>query len=286
MHKRLVRFAAVVALGAGFALAWRLELWLIVVGMAALVLTLITQEQIEERALAQRAAACALHAPEGGDGTALEQTLAADLATTADADMKTLQAAISHVEQAIADPWLRSLAIERLALAKRLVAESALPSPLTLTRALAARRTQATIATATVLLVLAAVVTRYVALFIPITVGVVALVISLREVRQRDALPRHLWEDASTEPPPRGWAISEPSVVAALGALTGGRTRVLDRAAAIVNRTRGQRTDGALRRLNEARRVHARRRPRTLTRPGLAWATAAAAFVLAVEVVL
>jgi hypothetical protein len=286
MRDRIARVAAAITLAAGFALAWRSQLWLIVVAVAVLVLTPMMEEQIEERALARRTATCALHAPESNDTGAPERLLAADLAATANADTTALRDAIARVEATVADPWLRSLAIERLEVAERLVADSELPSPAVLTSVLSRRSAAMTLATATVVLMAAAVATRSASLFIPVTIGVAALVIAFRHVRQRDALPQHLAEEASTEPSPQGSAISEPDVAGAVRAVGGRRIRIVDRAAAIVARTDDPRRDRALARLRRARHVDARARVGALTRSGLAWASAAAAMVAASELVL
>ncbi len=127
--------AVTVALAAGFGVALDLGLWLAVVAMVATAITLVACQRLGALVVARRAATWALYAPQGTTPAShLERTVAADLATVAVGDASVLDHTITRAHDTIADPWVRGLAVERLQLAKELLADGALPTTPSCTR--------------------------------------------------------------------------------------------------------------------------------------------------------
>lgn len=277
--------AVTVALAAGFGVAWRLGLWLAVVAMVATAVTLVACQRLGDLVVARRAATWALYAPQGTTPAShLERTLAADLATVAVGDTNVLDHSITRAHHTIADPWVRGLAVERLQLAKELLADGALPQPPPALEALAAPATRWTAVTATVGLTLAAGATRQHLLLVPLTLSMAVVAIGWGEVRRRDRLPSLLCQEASA-PPPRGVILMpESAVVAALSSLTASRRRVLSGAMALVVHRRSPRRDLGLHRLTFARQCGCPPPGPTLTSAVVVWAVCAAGFVVALAV--
>ena len=277
--------AVTVALAAAFGVAWHLGLWLAVVAMVATAITLVACQRLGELVVARRAAAWALYAPQGTTPAShLERTLAADLATVAVGDASVLDHSITRAHDTIADPWVRGLAVERLQLAKELLADGALPHPPPPLEALAAPATRWTAVAATVGLTLAAVATRQHLLLVPLTLTMVVVAIGWGEARRRDRLPRLLCQEASA-PPPRGVILMpESAVVAALSSLTGSRRRVLADAMALVVHRRSPRGDLGLHRLTLARQCGCPQPRPTLTTAVVSWAVCAAVIVVVLAV--
>ena len=277
--------AVTVALAAGFGVAWHLGLWLVVVAMAATAITLLACQRLGELVVARRAATWAVYAPQGTTPAShLERTLAADLATVAVGDASVLDHSITRAHDTIADPWVRGLAVERLQLAKELLADGALPHPPPALEALAAPATRWTAVTATVGLTLAAGATRQHLLLVPLTLSIVVVAIGGGEARRRDRLPSLLCREASA-PPPRGVILMpESAVVAALTSLTRSRRRVLAEAMALVAHRSSPRRDLGLHRLTLARRCDCPPPGPTLTSAVVSWALFAAGIVVALAV--
>ena len=276
--------ATTVALAAGFGVAWHLGWWLVVVAMVATAVTLVACQRLGELVVARRAATWAVYAPQGTTpASGLERTVAADLATVAVGDASVLDHSITRAHDSIGDPWVRGLAVERLQLAKELLADGGLPPAPPALEALAAPATRWMAITATVGLTLAAGATRQHVLLVPLTLSLVVVAIGWGEARRRDRLPSLLCKEASA-PPPRGVIVMpESAVVAALTSLTGSRRRVLADAMALVADRRSPRRDLGLHRLTLARQCGCPLRP-TLTSAVVSWAVCAAGIVVALAV--
>jgi hypothetical protein len=272
-------------LATSFAVSWHLGLWLVFLTMAATGIALAAGEQLGERVLAQRAAALALYMPVGeSEASAIEPVVAADLAASAVSDTELLDHTITRAEHTIVDPWLRALATERLQLARDLVATGNLPSPPRVLHVLASRPARLMAVVATFGLTLAAAGTRNHLLLVALAVSVAAVGIGQGESRRRQRLPLVLCEEAAT-PLPRGLVfIREFSVVGALSSITSSRQRVLARAISLVSARRGPRCEVAVQRLLRATRRAPDQPPPTLTHDVLAWAVAAAAATVVIEV--
>lgn len=276
---------AIIVLSGAFAGAWHLELWLIVVTMAAIAVVLITCERSAELALAQRAAVWALYAPHGKtQGSDLERAITADLAATAVADTVLLEASAACVANMIADPWLRALAIERLQLAKNLTDRSGLPRPPLAWNVLASRGSKAVATTATLALGLAAATTGQKLLLVPFTLGVAVVGTAHGEARRRDGIQRILCDEACTTPQHGLVLMPEPAIVAAITSLTSSRRRVLRKATSLVSHAGAPQRDVALARLRRATLATPDSPGRTLTRDVLAWVVVSAVIVVMIDV--
>lgn len=276
--------AVTVALAAGFGAAWHLGLWLAVVAMVTTAMTLVACQRLGELVVARRAATWALYAPQGRTPAGrLERTVAADLASVAVGDAGVLDHSITRAHDTIGDPWVRGLAVERLQLAKELLADGALPLPPPALKALAALAARWTAAIATVGLTLAAGATRQHLLLVPMTLSMVVVAIGWGEARRRDRLPSLLCKEASATPPEGLILMPESAVVAALTSLTGSRRRVLADAMALVVHRRTPRRDLALHRLTLARQCGCPTGP-TLTSAVVSWAVCAAGIVVVLAV--
>lgn len=276
---------ATLALGAAFAGAWHLKLWLIVVTMAAVAVALAVCERLGESALAQRAAAWALYAPHGvTEGSDIEGTIVADLASTAVADTTLLEASAACVANTIADPWLRALATERLQLAKNLTDRSELPRPPLPLNLLARRGSRVAATVATLGLGLAVAATRQELLLVPFTLGLAVVGTACGEARRREGMPQILCDEACIAPQQGLLLMPEFAIVAALASLTSSRTRVLGMAASLVLRAQAPHREVALSRLTRAAPATSDRVGPTLTRVVLVWALVSAAEVLMIGV--
>ena len=124
MASRIATVAANGVLAAAFGVAWHAGLWLAVVAMVATAATLVACQRLGDLLVARWAATWAVYAPQGTTPAShLERTLAAHLATVAVGDAGVLDHSITRAHDTIADPWVRGLAVERLQLAKELLAD-------------------------------------------------------------------------------------------------------------------------------------------------------------------
>jgi hypothetical protein len=118
---------AILAAAALFAVAWSLELWLIVLTLCGAAAVLARQLVLARRRLPARLAAWAAHAPCGpSPPLALEHALAVDLATVSQGYLDSLERAHALLADRVDDRWRCALAAERLGRAQRLVVEGAL----------------------------------------------------------------------------------------------------------------------------------------------------------------
>jgi hypothetical protein len=112
---------AILAAAALFAVAWSLELWLIVLALCGAAAVLARHRVLARRGLPARLAAWAAHAPSGpSPPLALEHAMAVDLAAVSRGYLDCLERAHAVLADRVDDRWRCALGAERLARAQRL----------------------------------------------------------------------------------------------------------------------------------------------------------------------
>jgi hypothetical protein len=285
MGRRAVPSVVVVGIAAVFTLAWRHEIFLVVIAMPAAAITLAVHERLADRSDARRAAALALTAPTGiADAAALERIVAADLAAASLGDAEIIDRAVTMAEHTIEDAWRRSLACERLLAAKQMVSQTTLAAePMTATR-LRGRWVQATAGLVVLGAVAVAVASGHKLLLAPLAIAFAALALTFGELRRFDQLRKLLVRQATTQPAAGRIVVPDRAVTAAVHELTAARPRVRRIAYELVTTWPGPERDVALCRI-EVRSAPSRWMSR-LDREIAACAAAAAALTAIVEVAL
>ncbi|MFZ6003032.1 MAG: hypothetical protein ACOYXM_03795 [Actinomycetota bacterium] len=250
MGRRTVRFLVVVALAALFAVAWRHEVFLVVIAMPAAAITLAVHERLADRSDARRAAALALTAPTGiADAAAFERIVVADLAAASLGDAEVIDRAASLAERTIGDPWRRALACERLLAARQMVSETSFAAEALAATILRRWWLRATAELVVIGTIAAAVLTGNRLLHAPLAVAFAAVALTSGELRRSDQLRELLVRQATTEPAADRIVVPDRAVTSAVHGLTAARPRVRRIAYEVVTTWPGPERAAALRRL-------------------------------------
>lgn len=249
-----VQTLVILILAGAYALAWRSEVFLLVVGIPAGALATWVHERLAGIVDARRAAALAVTAPVGlSDADAVERIVVADLAALSLGNSDALDAAIVLAEHTIADPWRRSLTCERLEAAKRSINDSDIGPPRV--ARLVTNRLALIISGAALAGTLISIqVWRHEALLVPLTLSLAAVTVLLTATLRSGPLCELLVSEASTDPARGSVVVPDGAVVAAVAGLTHGRPGVHRRAVRLVATATGpERAVGARRMARSAR---------------------------------
>ena len=234
MGSRAVRAVVVVGVAAAFALAWRHELFLIVIVMPAAAVTLSVHARNIDRSHARRAAALALVAPTGvSDPAALERLVAADLAAASLGDSEIIEGALALAEETIDDPWQRALACERLGAATYMLTGTPFTGG---TTGAAWRRPWVRVSGVMVVagLLVAIAATEHKALLVPLALAFGTLTFALSETRRAEGLRSLLVRQTSMDPANGQVVVPDEAVRAAIRSLVSNNPRVRAAASSIV----------------------------------------------------
>lgn len=234
MGSHAVRAVVVVGVAAAFALAWRHELFLIVIGMPAAAATLSVHARNIDRSHARRAAALALVAPTGvSDPAALERLVAADLAAASLGDPEIIKGARALAEETIDDPWQRALACERLEAATYMLTGTPFTGG---TTGAAWRRPWVRVSGVMVVagLLVAIGATGHEALLVPLALAFGTLTVVLSETRRAEGLRSLLVRQTSMDPANGQVVVPDEAIRAAIRSLVSNNPRVRAAASSIV----------------------------------------------------
>jgi len=250
MGRRTVRSVVVLVLAGVFAVAWRQEIFLVVIAMPAAAITLSVHERLADRSDARRAAALALTAPSGvADAAALERIVAADLAAASLGDAEIIHRAVTLAERTIEDPWRRALACERLLAARQMVLETSFAAEAPAATILRCWWLRATAGLVVIGTVAAAVLTGNRLLLAPLAIAFAILALTFGEVRRSDQLRELLVRQATTEPAAGRIVVPDHAVTSAVHGLSEARPRVRRIACELVTTWPGPERAVALQRL-------------------------------------
>jgi hypothetical protein len=255
---RRARRRGVIAVVAGavlFVVAGSMGLWLIVLMLCSVAASVTRHRLLARRGLPARLAAWAVHAPCGpSTPAALEHAIAVDLAAISRGHMDVLERAQVALGDAVDDPWRRGLGEERLAAARRLVADGRLVGITPRRQSGAARLRRSAVAVAMIVVLAVGALSQSRWWLVPMAVaGALFTLECVGLYEQRRGLPELLASRSVRDSIQALFVMPEPAVARSLVVLANNDAVVIRRARSLLEGD-GQHAH-ARRRLLEAERL-------------------------------